>query len=91
MTIDHLCRNRRCVNPEHLEPVSRGENVLRGDGHSARNARKTHCIRGHEFTVENSYYAPNGKGKRCRECFKTLRRKGGKYHYGHQQAASPSD
>lgn len=86
MTLDHLCRNRACVNPNHLEPVSRGENVLRGEGHAAVNARKTHCKRGHEFTPENSYYAPNGKGKRCRECFKTLRRKGGPYHYARPQA-----
>jgi len=48
-TLDHLCRHRWCVNPWHLEPVSRGENVLRGEGLSARHARQTHCLRGHPF------------------------------------------
>lgn len=50
LTIDHLCRNRGCVNPSHLEPVTRTENVLRGDSVTAINKRKTHCIRGHEFS-----------------------------------------
>lgn len=45
--IDHLCRVRHCVNPVHLEAVTKRENVLRGQGHTARNARKTHCFRGH--------------------------------------------
>src|SRR3990167_5623746 len=53
LTLDHLCRQRACVNPLHLEPVTRGENVLRGIGRSARNARKTHCIRGHPFDEAN--------------------------------------
>lgn len=46
-TLDHLCRNRLCVNPEHLEPVSLVENVMRGESPPARNARKTHCPHGH--------------------------------------------
>lgn len=47
LVLDHLCRVRDCVNPDHLEPVTRGENVLRGDTIASRNASKTHCIRGH--------------------------------------------
>lgn len=43
LQLDHLCRNRMCVNPSHLEPVTHRENVLRGQGHAAINARKTHC------------------------------------------------
>lgn len=47
LVLDHLCRQPRCVNPDHLEPVTRGENVLRGVGPTAVNARKVICIRGH--------------------------------------------
>lgn len=47
--IDHLCRNRRCVNPLHLEAVTHRENVLRGDTAPARNAARDHCINGHPF------------------------------------------
>lgn len=48
LTLDHLCRNRLCVNPKHLEPVTHAVNILRGQGTSARNAQKTHCVHGHE-------------------------------------------
>ncbi len=66
MTVDHKCRNRRCVNPAHLEVVTHTINVLRGDGPTAQNARKTHCKHGHEFTPENTY---TSDGKRhCRTC-----------------------
>lgn len=53
MVIDHLCRNRGCVNPNHLEPVTNVENVMRGQSGTAINARKTHCIRGHALIGEN--------------------------------------
>jgi hypothetical protein len=49
LDLDHLCRNRSCVNPNHLEPVSEKENALRGIGPTAVNARKTHCPRGHHY------------------------------------------
>lgn len=67
LRIDHLCRNRACVNPWHLEPVSQRENVLRGEGVPALNARKTHCNSGHEFTYANTYVDPDG-GRECRIC-----------------------
>lgn len=47
MTIDHLCRNRGCVRPDHLEAVSMKENILRGEGLAAVNAKKTVCPLGH--------------------------------------------
>lgn len=66
-TLDHLCRVRHCVNPDHLEPVSRGENVLRGVSPSAINARKTHCSKGHDYNEENTKYLRRGN-RRCRIC-----------------------
>lgn len=67
LDIDHLCRVRNCVNPEHLEPVTRRTNVLRGIGPSAANKVKTHCKHGHEFTLENTHVRPNGD-RMCRAC-----------------------
>lgn len=67
LTLDHLCRVRHCVNPGHLEPVTRSENVLRGIGTPAQNARKTHCLRGHLFDAANTYISRKGH-RRCRTC-----------------------
>lgn len=65
-TIDHLCRNRACVNPQHMEDVTNKVNILRGESIPAKNARKTHCKRGHEFTEANTYR--ERKGRQCRTC-----------------------
>lgn len=67
LTLDHLCRNKTCINPDHLEPVTIGENALRGVGPTAVNKRKTHCIRGHEFTAENTIYS-QWQWRKCRAC-----------------------
>lgn len=52
--IDHLCKNTRCVNPWHLEPVTYKESVRRSSSPVGQNANKTHCTNGHKFTPENT-------------------------------------
>lgn len=78
--LDHLCRKRACVNPAHVEPVTRQVNLLRGDTIPARHAAKTHCPQGHDYTPENTY---NYRGQRhcvaCRRAHdvaRKLRRRG---------------
>jgi hypothetical protein len=68
LTIDHLCRVRCCVNPAHLEAVTKQENTLRGDTLAAANASKTHCVNGHAFTPDNTYWNRKRKSRRCKEC-----------------------
>ena len=60
MQLDHLCRNKGCVNPDHLEVVTPRENSFR--------ARKTHCKRGHELAGDNLLSVRRGEGRRCRAC-----------------------
>lgn len=69
LQLDHLCRVRYCVNPDHLEPVTNQVNILRGESPQAHNARRTHCLRGHELCEGNLVPASLNQGMRaCLVC-----------------------
>lgn len=70
MVLDHLCRNKLCVNPEHLESVTNKENILRGFGACANNKRKTHCPQKHEYTEQNTYRYKSNNRRDCKICMK---------------------
>lgn len=72
LEIDHLCRERRCCNPEHLQAVTGSTNNSRSESLSARNARKTHCKRGHELSGSNLYVRRGNRG--CRTCINAAKR-----------------
>ena len=68
LELDHLCRNRGCVRPDHLEPVTASENNRRGINVLARKwASRTHCEHGHEYTPENTHIGTRGQ-RICRAC-----------------------
>lgn len=69
LVIDHLCRNKACCNPDHLEPVTVRENTIRGDTILARNLAKTHCDKGHPLDGDNLYADRRG-WRGCRACRK---------------------
>ena len=73
--LDHLCRNRACVNPSHLEPVTSRINSLRGATFAAENASKTHCANGHPFEGDNLIPVRDGNSRACRECRSAAKRK----------------
>lgn len=88
LTVDHTCHNRdseceggtscvhrRCINPDHLEAVTRGENTLRSpNSPPGRNLRKTHCPKGHPYDDANTYVAFRGDGRSFRVCRACRRR-----------------
>ena len=72
-TLDHICRNRDCVNPAHLEQVDNRENLMRGNGYARTNSQKTHCLRGHALSGDN--LGRNGVKRFCKTCLYAQRRK----------------
>lgn len=68
LELDHQCRVRCCVNPDHLEPVTRQVNTLRGIGPAAVNAIKTHCPKGHPLSGDNLYIRKDVGSRGCRKC-----------------------
>lgn len=81
LVLDHLCRNRICVNPDHLEVVTQRENTLRSPvAPAALNSAKTHCPQGHEYTPENTYVWTSKTthkytSRACRQCLQAYRRR----------------
>lgn len=68
LQIDHLCRKPACANPDHLEAVSCRVNILRGVSPAAREARQTHCKRGHPLNLLNTYVQPSNGQRSCKTC-----------------------
>jgi hypothetical protein len=66
LVLDHLCRVRNCVNPDHVQPVTHRINLMRGFTPARANTEKTHCVNGHEFTPENTNF--DGIQRYCRAC-----------------------
>jgi hypothetical protein len=91
MVVDHECRNRRCVNPEHLREITNAKNVLIGDGLSAKFKIATHCKHGHEFSGKNVWVHPTLGYRQCRECHRRRNRITGHKAYWRKRAGTPSE
>lgn len=94
LELDHLCRNPRCVNPLHLEPVTHRLNLLRGNHPTAVTVRTNRCCRGHLLTEDNVLRKPNARGRYCRACKRIRdalyyqRKKQRRKNYGKQQRST---
>jgi hypothetical protein len=98
LELDHLCRNRNCVNPLHLEPVTRKENVRRGlagkhtshlVGDNNPQGAKTHCPAGHVYSADNTYIAKTKKGGINRQCILCRNEKCRKWYLSHREVKNP--
>lgn len=78
LVLDHKCRVRSCCNPDHLEPVTNRENIRRGTGHTAVNARKTHCSEGHPLSGDNLELRVSA-GTMRRRCIKCRKAESARY------------
>jgi len=90
LELDHLCRVRSCVNLRHMEAVTKFVNMARGNSPQAINLRKTHCLRGHEYTPENTYISKPRPGHRpgnreCKACWTS------RYHEALSHRVAPSE
>lgn len=88
--LDHECRNRWCVNPDHLTPKTAKENVLLGVGPTAVNAAKTHCVNGHEFNEQNTYLTREEGWRYCRACSRERMARKRETHRDHINAVKRS-
>lgn len=78
MVLDHICRRHSCVNPLHLEQVTKRENTLRGISPAAEHAKKTHCKYGHPLSGDNLREF-NGRYGPCRVCKTCARERSRKF------------
>lgn len=68
LTLDHQCNTPLCVNPEHLKPATQYDNNMRGDGVTAKNKRKTHCVNGHNLADAKIVKRKDGVRRKCLKC-----------------------
>lgn len=80
LVIDHICDNKFCINPDHLQPKTQLDNLLRSNSASMVNLRKTHCNKGHEFTESNTIINKNGS-RDCKICVKAKKKR----HYNNRR------
>jgi len=74
LVVDHICNNRRCVRPDHLQAITQRDNILRSDSPPARQSKQVACLNGHPLDGDNLFMRRNGK-RECRVCIRARGRK----------------